>query len=122
MSGAVAPDTLTMIDVFVTFSDVCSHPFSGFLWSICGPFSISPISRSHRQFDLCGRHATQEPSNAMCSHTESSERPTSASCALRRGDEMGHLRDAFDMKAPHPLLEFAVRVTDTCVLTHVLDP
>ena len=24
----------------VTLDDVCSHPFTGFLWSICGPFSI----------------------------------------------------------------------------------
>ena len=24
----------------VAFGDVCSHPFTGFLWSICGPFSV----------------------------------------------------------------------------------
>ena len=24
----------------VTLDDVCSHPVTGFLWSICGPFSI----------------------------------------------------------------------------------
>lgn len=25
---------------FVTFDRVRSHPFTGFLWSICGPFSV----------------------------------------------------------------------------------
>jgi hypothetical protein len=45
-----------------------------------------------------------------------------SSSAKVRGNEMGHLRDAIDVKAPHPLLEFAVGVTHTHVLTHVLDP
>ena len=40
MSGLVGPEIQKNSIFFVTFDDVRSHPFTGFLWSICGPFTV----------------------------------------------------------------------------------
>ncbi len=40
MSGVVISENPVKIDVFIPIDPVCSHPFTGFLWSICGPFPV----------------------------------------------------------------------------------
>ena len=55
MSGLVAKEIPDKIDVFRRVHARSFGLFTGFLWSICGPFSVGPqqarINFSYREFE-----------------------------------------------------------------------